>query len=224
MIKTKAKIVIIDDEPDYVKIIKMNLDSEFEVTSFHKPEEAVTAIRTSIPDAVLLDINFEGTDGFQIYDKIKTIRPELPVFFLSCNTAAEMIGKGLTTGGVDYFTKTMPPLEIITRLKARLETLKLTAALKCRDIELNPESREIRIQDKLITLTPKQYDIVKHFMENQDQMFSKYELKDLLWKEVHIDVNNIDTHMFHIRKKFDGKTEGIECRKGMGYILRSKKE
>lgn len=222
---TKSRIALIDDEHDYLDVMRMNLERHFEVMTYAEPEVALKAFELNLPDAVLLDIRFdnEDTDGFKVFEKIKTLSPDVPVFFLSCDSAASMISKGLITGGVDYFTKTISPVELITRLKARLETLKQKAPLKCRDIVMSDEAREVRVNAELINLTPKEYDILKVFMERQDQMLSKYDLKDILWKDVHVDVNNIDTHMFHIRRKFVGKTEGIECKKGVGYILRSKR-
>ncbi len=223
MTLTKSHILMIDDEKDYLDAMKLSLEHEFEVSAYSAIDDALMSLHVSVPDAVILDLHFEdGGDGLKAFQAIKTLLPDLPVFFLSCNSRADVIGQGILAGGVDYFTKSMPPLEIVTRLKARLEKLKKHTIVRCRDFELNTETRQISVNGKKVSFTPKEYDIMKVFMEKQDQLLTKYDLKDILWKDVHVDVNNIDTHMFHIRRKIGEQTEGIECRKGVGYILHSK--
>lgn len=212
---------MIDDEEAYLDVMKICLRHDFEVITFTDPTAAFSAFRTKAPDAVILDVHLGTTDGFSVFKELRELKPELPIFFLSCNTAAEMIGKGLLTGGTDYLTKNTSTAEIISRIRSRLQTMKGPTVLRCREIEMNTESCEVRVSRELLNLTPKEYDILKVFMERQDEILSKADLLDLLWQGVTVDANNIDTHMFHIRKKFR-TLPAIECRKGRGYILRSK--
>lgn len=219
---TKYRVAMIDDEESYLDIMKHSLRSDFEVTTFVDPLEALRAFKTFIPDAVILDIHLKEADGFEVFRNLRELRPDLPVFFLSNNSSIEVIEKGLITGGTDYLTKNTPYPEIVSRIKARLESLKHRKILICREIKMDTGSRDVFISGKKISLSPKEYDILKIFMERPDQILTKNDLLDLLWKGVSVDANNIDTHMFHIRRKF-GKCEAIECRKGVGYILHTKR-
>lgn len=218
----KFRIAMIDDERSYLDVMELSLENDFDVMTFTDSKEAIKAFKLKVPDAVILDVHLKETDGFKVFHVLKTIRPDLPIFYLSCNNTAETIGQGLLIGSTDYLTKNMATEEIISRVKSRLQTMKTRLILRCREIEMDTESREVRINQKIINFTPKEYDILKVFMEHQDEMLSKPDLLDLLWKGITVDANNIDTHMFHIRKKF-GKVEAIECRKGVGYILNSRK-
>ena len=220
MDNTKAKITLIDDDENFLLILSLLLSENFHINTFHSHELALREFKTSPPDGVLLDLHMEGMKGFEVCLAIKTLHPDVPVFFLTNDVDPASVSKGLGIGATDYFQKSMPPEEIISRVNARLNANKKTN-LRCREIEMDTLAFEIKICGKVVNFTPKEFNILKVFLELQNILLSKERLLALLWQDVRVESNNIDTHMFHMRKKFDGKAQGIECKKGLGYILRS---
>lgn len=221
MNQQRLNLTLIDDDNNFLQILTLALSEECQVTAFNDPEVAVGALEKISPDAILLDLHLKRSNGFEVCEEIKGKRPATPVFFLTSDVEPKNISEGFKKGAADYFHKSMPPKEIVARVKARI-CHPSKNILECRDLIMNTESFEVVANGQLVNLTPKEFDILKVFLEHQDEMLSKTKLLSLLWKDVNVDANNIDTHMFHIRKKLSGKTLGIECRKGIGYILRSK--
>lgn len=213
------RIAMIDDDRNFLQVMSLALQDEFAVSTFDDPKGALKIFSQELPDAVLLDLHMGDVNGLEVCQQIKTQFPKLPVFFLTSDSDMKNISEGLRTGGIDYFPKNMPPVEIAVRIKARLDK-GTDRILSCRNIVLDMDSHGVRIGSENINLTPKEFDILKVFLQHQDELLSKNKILDLLWKDISVDANNIDTHMFHIRKKF-GETIGIECKKGVGYILRS---
>lgn len=221
MKNNQAKLTLIDDDLNYLQILSISLSDDFKINTFYDPKLALEDLKTSTPDGVLLDLHMGEVKGFEVCYEIKLLQPELPVFFLTSDLELNNITEGFRKGATDYFPKSMPREEMISRVNARLR-VKTKTILRCRDIEMNTESFEVKVQGDLVNFTPKEFNILKVCLEHQDVVLSKKRLLSLLWRGENVDANNIDTHMFHIRKKIDHKTSGIECRKGLGYILRSK--
>jgi DNA-binding response OmpR family regulator len=219
----KPTVAMIDDDKNFIQIMAMKLSEAFSINSFTEPEEAISYLGQTRPDAVLLDLHMNEHDGFSVCRKIKSVRSEVPVFFLTSDVETENIAKSFETGSIDYFSKFMNPDEIICRIQSRLKTLikKSPSELRCREILLDTVSRRVWIKNQEVIFSPKEFDLLKVFMEHQDEVLPKKKIQSLLWKDVTVNANNIDTHMFHIRKKFAGLCTGIECRKAAGYILRS---
>lgn len=221
MKNNQAKLTLIDDDPNYLQILSISLADTFKINTFHDPNLALEDLKTSTPDGVLLDLHMGEMKGFEVCQAIKLLHPELPVIFLTSDVEPRNITEGFRQGATDYFPKSMPREEMISRVNARIN-VKAKKILRCRDIEMNTESFEVKIKGSLVIFTPKEFNILRVCLEHQDVVLSKKRLLSLLWQGENVDANNIDTHMFHIRKKFEQKTPGIECRKGLGYILRSK--
>jgi DNA-binding response OmpR family regulator len=222
---TTPNLFLIDDDKNFMTVMSMMFENIFNVKTFHDPLDAIHTVKWQGPDAILLDMHIGGSNGLTVCQQLKSAAPDVPVFFFSSDTGTSCISRAFELGGVDYFSKSMPTEELVcrikSRLKARVNQSNEDHIVGCRNIQMDLRACEIKVEDRKIPLTPKEFDLFKVFMLNQNRVLSKTELLDILWKGVFVDANNIDTHMFHIRKKFYGIATGIECRKGQGYILRS---
>lgn len=218
----KLNVALIDDDKNFSTLMSEILSKEFTMKIFHNPSIPMSDIQES--DAILLDVHLGIDNGFNVCRSLKSIRNDLPIFFLTSDDDIKKISEAYQLGVTDYFSKNISTDELIIRLKSRLLQIPRAARnhlLHCRDITLDSKARRIFVKEREICLSPKEFEIFKTFMEHQDEVLSKPEILSILWKDISVGSNNIDTHMFHIRRKFDGITTGIECRKGVGYILRS---
>ncbi|TQV73995.1 response regulator [Aliikangiella marina] len=119
----KKSILIVDDSPSEIRIIMEVLKSDYAVVATTNGEEALTKIEENKPDLVLLDVNMEPMDGYEVCEKIRETDEELPVIFISSNNSTEEILKGFQVGGFDYLVKPIDPVilpkKIITLLEQR---------------------------------------------------------------------------------------------------------
>jgi DNA-binding response OmpR family regulator len=223
MTKSKPTLAMIDDDKTFMQVMALSLSDAFSINTFSEPDQALHHLDLNPVDGVLLDLHMDEIDGFTVCEMLKCKDKDLPVFFLTNDQETTNIERGFELGSIDYFPKSMAPQELISRVKSRLSTIsrKPSSEIRCRDILIDTLSRRVWIKDTEAVFSPKEFDILEHFMKNQDIVFSKQDILSSLWKDVNVNANNIDTHMFHIRKKFEGICTGIECRKGAGYILRS---
>lgn len=209
---------MIDDDINFLKVLSFSLEDSFKITSFNRPEMALEFLKSNTPDGILLDLHMEETDGFAICAAIKKINNQLPVFFLTSDQDIKSIEQGFETGGIDYFPKTISMPELKTRVQKRLQKT-MNLVLKFGELTMDLSAHQIFIKDEAVTFTPKEYDLLKVFMKRPNEVLSKNELLEILWKDIHVDANNIDTHMFHIRKKLKYSSTQIQTRKSLGYTL-----
>lgn len=217
----KLNVAMIDDDIKFMELMSMRLEHVFEIACFVDTKKALFHLENNPTDAVLLDLHMEEEDGFEVCNNIKKIRPSMPVFFLSSDCDVKNIEQSFGLGSADYFSKSMDPNELICRLKGRVQLKDSSSNLVCGDVVINVDAKRIYINGNEINFSAKEYDLVKLFVANQNQVIHKEKIKSTLWPDVHVNVNNIDTHMYHIRKKFQSASTVLECRKGQGYILRT---
>lgn len=218
MIKHQLHLTMIDDDKNFLQALSFSLEDCFKISAFNEPKEALDFIKCNRPDGVLLDLHLKETDGFSICRAIKGIDTQIPVFFLTSDQEIKSIEEGFETGGIDYFTKNISMPELKARVQKRLQKT-MCPILKFGEITMNLAAQRVTINKKEIVFTPKEYELLKVFMNRPNEILNKNELLTILWKDVHVDSNNIDTHMFHIRKKLKDSTTQIETRKTLGYIL-----
>jgi len=119
----KKTILIVDDSPSEIRIIMEVLKNDYAVVASTNGQEALAAIEKKKPDIVLLDVNMEPMDGYQVCEKIRESDQELPIIFISSNNSTEEILKGFQVGGFDYIVKPVDPVilpeKIITLLDQR---------------------------------------------------------------------------------------------------------
>jgi DNA-binding response OmpR family regulator len=221
MKQTPLHITMIDNDLNFMKTLTFSLENDFRFTTFNEPKIALEFIQQNATDAVLLDLHLQETSGLTVCRQIKNLNVTLPVFFLTSDCNVSSISQGMAIGGTDFFNKSIPSEELTVRVKARLSLNNNSHLLTCGELKLDLEACLLFINSKEVRLTPKEYDIIKVFMERPDVLITKADLLNLLWRDVYVDPNNIDTHMFHLRKKLIDSSTKIQTKKGLGYILRA---
>ncbi|ASW44109.1 response regulator transcription factor [Clostridium isatidis] len=218
------KILLIEDEESIRGFLKINLKrNNFEVIEAVNGEEGLNLVRKEKPDIVILDIMLPGIDGFRVCRIIREENRDIGIIMLTAKGQDMDKIMGLEYGADDYIVKPFNPLEVVLRIKAILRRLKEdnSAVIKIDKYKLDPYSKKFYKDGKEIYLTPKEYLIVKTFMENPNRAFSRDELLDSAWgKDYFGDSKIIDVNIRRIRAKIEdnpSEPKYIETIWGMGY-------
>jgi|LSQX01.3.fsa_nt_gb DNA-binding response OmpR family regulator len=225
-----VKVLIVEDEVHIRKFININLTRNgFEVTEAGSGEEALDKLKIFKPGMIVLDIMLPGMDGFDVCRKIRYLMPDVPIIMLTAKGQDVDKIVGLEIGADDYMVKPFNPLELVARMKAVLRRTdrakeESTDIITLGNLELNLKSQKFFKNSIYIELTPKEFAVMKAFMENQDKAFSRDELMDLVWgSRYYGDVKTVDVHIRRLREKIEddpSKPQFIETVWGHGYRLR----
>lgn len=223
-----GKILIIEDEVRIADALQYGLTREgFTVEVLHHGQEAIPTISRFSPDVVVLDVMLPGMDGFEILKRLQ-YKKSFGVLLLTAKT--EIIDKvlGLELGADDYMTKPFDMRELLARVKSllrRIEELKAQTkekkAVEIRGIRLFPEDRAVYAEEKLLDLTPKEYELLALLLLHPDRIYGREQLLDLLWGMDYVGgTRTVDLHIGRLRKKLGPVlAEIIETKHGMGYKI-----
>ncbi|WP_028663153.1 response regulator transcription factor [Saccharomonospora halophila] len=226
--KSTVRALVVDDEPPIAELLSMALRyDDWEVRSVGDGLGAVRTAREFRPDIVVLDIMLPDFDGFEVLQRLRSDRPELPVLFLTAKDAVEDRIAGLTSGGDDYVTKPFSIEEVVLRLRAMLRrTGALTTAsgsqLVVGDLVLDEDTREVTRGGDDIHLTATQFELLRYLMRNPRRVLSKAQILDRVWNyDFGGQANIVELYISYLRKKIDaGRAPMIHTVRGAGYVLK----
>lgn len=225
-----SKILVVDDEREIADVIELYLKNEnFEVEKCYTGEEALASIERGAPDMALLDVMLPDVDGLTVLKKIRE-KYNFPVIMLTAKTEYMDKINSLMLGADDYIAKPFNPLELIARIKAQIRrfTKYNTGGRMQEDIIdfggmfLNRSTHQCIYNEKELTLTPIEFDILWLLCENRGQVISSERLFEQVWKEKYYKNSNntVMVHIRHLREKLSGstgKSDFIKTVWGVGY-------
>ena len=225
-----SKILIVDDEREIADVVALYLQNEnYDVIKCYNGKDALQQIETEKPDLALLDVMLPDIDGFTILQKIRE-NYNFPVIMLTAKTEYMDKITGLTLGADDYIAKPFNPLELIARVKAQLRRFtKYNEGSKQQEdiidfegLFLNRNTHECIYNERKLTLTPIEFDILWILCENRGQVISSEQLFEQVWKEKYYKNSNntVMVHIRHLREKMSGptgKSDFIKTVWGVGY-------
>jgi len=228
----KNKIAIVDDEPDILELVSLNLNKEnFEVDTFLDGKSFINYLKNNTPDLIVLDIMLPDSDGFEICKYIRKQNDfnSIPIIILSAK--GEIIDKvlGLELGADDYVAKPFSPKELTARIKAVLRrkgSPEQKSIIKIADsIKIDIDRYKVLINDKKINLTTTEFNILKLLAENKGRVYSRDQILDHLWgnKKFVLD-RTIDVHIRNLRKKFGEYSYIIKNIRAVGYKVDDEEE
>ncbi len=223
-------ILVVDDEKEIADIIALYLQNdEYTIYKYYTGREALECVESKAIDLAILDVMLPDIDGFEI---LRTIRKKytFPVIMLTAKIDATDRITGLTLGADDYMPKPFNPLELVARVKAQLRRYTQyndNAKSKGDIIDfsgllLNRTSHECIYNERALTLTPLEFDILWLLCENRGKVISSEELFRQVWKEEYFKNSNntVMVHIRHLREKMSGptgKSDFIKTVWGVGY-------
>jgi two-component system alkaline phosphatase synthesis response regulator PhoP len=222
MSATEKRVLIADDEPDILEIIKYNLQINGYIVEIAKDgDEAIKKAKEYKPDLIILDIMMPKKNGIEVC-KILRSQPEFNdtviIFLTALNDELSHV-KGLEFGADDFISKPVSPNIIISKVNAifrRLNKSEESKLIEQGDIKIDPEQFMVYYKNNPINLAKKEFELLHFLATKPGRVFLRNEILSQIWgSEVIVGDRTIDVHIRKIRQKI-----GIECIKtvkGVGY-------
>lgn len=197
---------------------------------FEDGDGFLSALKTEIPDLVLLDVMLPGTDGIEILKTLKSTAEyvDIPVIMATAKGAEFDKVQGLDLGADDYLVKPFGMMEMISRVKAVMRRCKpktVTRVLQVRTLLLNLDERTVSINGERISLTYKEFELLALFMKNPGMVFSRDTLYNEIWDSDFIgETRTVDMHIRTLRQKLGEYGEMIETVRHVGYRMEVKND
>lgn len=222
------KILAVDDEEDLCEILKFNLEIEgYEVDTAFSAEEALKLDLTQY-SLLLLDVMMGEISGFKMASILRKEEKtaNIPIIFLTAKDTENDMLTGFNLGADDYISKPFSIRQVIARVKAVLRRTTESNERKTSDVltygtlVLDTKRIKATIDGREITLTKKEFEILKLLLENRGNVFSREEILSRIWKdEAYVLDRTIDVNITRLRKKISPYGKNIVTRLGFGYCF-----
>jgi len=220
------KILIVEDEKDMVTGLKFNLEArDYYVIAAYDGETGYQKALTEKPDLVILDLMLPKLNGYEVCKILKKEIPDLPIIMLTAKSQEAEVVTGLELGADDYITKPFRVLELLARIRALFRRVKSDSGIeevhRFGDLEINFKKYYARKQGKSLKLSPREYEMLRLFIENQGEIISREELLKQIWGyDSFPDTRTVDAQIAKLRRKIEAKPEDpklIITVHGIGY-------
>ena len=224
----KSKLLLIEDEDSLAYTLKTFFEKKnFNVEIVKDGEDALFQAESMKPDVVLLDWMLPNMSGLEICRQIRTAKDikKTPIIFLTAKGEEEDKLRGLDTGADDYMTKPFSQMELLARINAllrRSNPSNLDDELSYKKtIIMNLITHRVKREGKEVKLNPKEFDLLKLFMENPGKVFSRDQLLDKIWGNINVELRTVDVHIRRLRKNINvnNTKDLIRTVRSSGYSL-----
>lgn len=200
------KLLLVEDEKQLSEALQQILiKNKYTVDAVYNGDEGLDYALTDVYDVIILDIMLPKLNGIEILKMIRKRKISTPVILLTAKGSVEDKILGLDSGADDYLPKPFSPDELLARLRAltrRNGDFINENILEFSDIKLNLSTYDMEVNDNSITLTQKEFEILKYFMQRPKLVVSKDDLITKLWGfDSDIEHNNIEVYISFLRKK-----------------------
>lgn len=226
-------ILVCDDEKDILDAIEIYLKAEgYKVFTAKDGLSALKILEKNEIHLAIIDIMMPVMDGITLIMKMREMT-NIPIIVLSAKSEVTDKIVGLNVGADDYITKPFNAVELTARVNSLIRRYFSLGAseikkgdLKIGRLSISDESKEVRVEDEIVSLTPYEYKILYLLVKNPGRVFSSTEIYERVWEEEAIDVRKIiSVHISHLRDKVEinpRKPDLIKSVYGMGYKIEAK--
>ena len=222
----KEKILVVDDEEDIIELLRFNLSREgFQVSSAASGEDALTLVRSEVPNLLLLDLMLPGMDGLEVTRRLKnnSNTKDIPIVMLTAKGEEPDIVAGLELGADDYVTKPFSPRVLVARVRAVLrrkvkELPEETSSFQVHDLVIHPGRHEVLVDGESVELTFTEFAILNHLARRPGWVFTRYQIVDAVrGTDYPVTDRSVDVQIVGLRKKLGPAGKYIETVRGVGY-------
>ena len=229
MEKTQTKIQLVEDDLSTIEFLKPELEHEgFEVCIAKTGWEAIEFFKKENPSLILLDVMLPKLNGIEVLRRIRQTS-DVPVILVTARNETFDKVNGLNAGADDYISKPFEIEELLARVNAvlrRIEKINSSAKqepeLTNGEITLVPKAMAMSINGNQIQLSKTEYLMLKLFMENPGELFSRDKIIDEVWGENHIiEPNAVDVYINYLRNKIKtaSKKDYFKNKRGVGFLM-----
>ncbi len=224
----KPTVMIVEDEPSLVTMLRYNLEKEgYQVTEAGDGEEAMTVANETTPDAVILDWMLPRMSGIEVCRQLrrKAETRNVPIIMLTARSEETDKVRGLNVGADDYLTKPFSMPELVARVRALLRRTKPSQSkgqLTFGDIVLDLDAHRVSRGGKYIHLGPTEFRLLQYLMERPGTVFSREELLNGVWgPDIYVEPRTVDVHIRRLRKalNIEESVDVIRTVRAAGYAL-----
>jgi two-component system phosphate regulon response regulator PhoB len=228
-----AKILLVDDEPAQLELLRYNLEKAgFETILANNGRDAILMSEEHEPDLVVLDWMMPETSGIDVCRELRARADMrfLPIIMVSARGEEGDRALGLDSGADDYVSKPFSPRELVARVKALLRRARpslLQDALEFAGLTLNPQTMRVERDGHSIHLGAKEFRLLSVLIERPERVFAREQLLDMVWGHgVYVEERTVDVHMSRLRRALNQAPAGepprpdiIRTVRGTGYAL-----
>ena len=223
MKKKDIKILLVDDEPDVIEIIRYNLDQEgYKIYTASDGKEAIEKAKKKIPHLIIMDVMMPKMDGIDACEQLRNdIRfNDTIIMFLTARGEDYSYVAAFDAGADDYVTKPIKPKIIVSKVKALLRRLKkeeqTQEKIQIGKLIIDREQYEVTHMDKSFSMPRKEFELLYLLASNPDKVIKRDKIMEVVWgSEVVVGDRTIDVHIRKLREKVGDKY--LKTVKGVGY-------
>jgi two-component system, OmpR family, phosphate regulon response regulator PhoB len=223
-----SRVLIVEDEPDIRDLVLFHLRREgYQASSAGSGEEALRQVRQAPPDLVLLDLMLPSMGGLEVCRRLRqdATTAALPIVMLTAKGDEVDRVLGLELGADDYVVKPFSPKELLARVRAVLRRAKPTPGavpMTIGSLAIDQGTRIVTVQGTPLTLTHKEFELLRALAEAQGRVLSREFLLDRVWgysRAGEIESRTVDVHVRRLRVKLGSEGRRILTVKNVGYRL-----
>ena len=223
-------IYLVEDDGNIREFVLYALNGQgFAAQGFERPSQFFAALERQLPELVLLDLMLPEEDGLSVLKKLRKspATRALPVIILSAKDTEYDKVLGLDNGADDYLPKPFGMMELFSRIRAvlrRTQTVQQPEEYTADALVVRPARRQVLVDGAEITLTPKEFEILRLLISHPGLVLSRGQIQDQVWGMEYLgETRTVDVHIRTLRQKLGSCGELIETVRGVGYRFAAKK-
>jgi two-component system response regulator MprA len=227
------RILVVDDDRSVRESLRRSLAfNGYQVDLASDGQQALDAVLAERPDAMVLDVMMPRLDGLEVCRRMRAAGDELPILVLTARDAVSDRVAGLDAGADDYLPKPFALEELLARLRALLRrrtpddiaaSTGETKPLEFGDLSLDPETREVRRGDRMISLTRTEFSLLELLLTHPRRVLTRAQIFEQVWGyDFPTTGNALEVYIGYLRRKTEagGEPRLIHTVRGVGYVLR----
>ncbi len=225
---SKIQILVVDDEPRYLKLVRYNLEAAgYEVITAATGEEALSLVAGKSPDLIILDIRLPGIDGYEVCTRVREFS-SVPIIMLTAKGEEREKVQGLRLGADDYVTKPFGAEELMARVETLLRRSRnlesrASPVLSIGELSVDFVQRKVTIGGQEVSLSPTEYRLLQCLAVNAGRVVVQEELLAKVWgSEYRETYEGLRVYIWRLRQKIEKNHEHpiyVVTKPGVGYML-----
>ena len=220
------RILLVEDEEKLARMVELELNYEgYAVEKAFDGRSGLERARSGEFDLILLDIMLPQLSGMEVLRRLRR-ESKVPVIMLTARDSVMDKVSGLDSGADDYVTKPFAIEELLARIRAALRnqnTKAVKAALTAGEVSMDVERHQVTVRGENVELTKKEFDLLRHLLENKGRVLSREALLDAVWGFDFVgETNSVDVYIRFLRGKLDDAfgIKLIHTVRGVGYVIK----